>query len=760
MLPYENPGAPGERRGNRQSSRTSQKRPPAQIESIPIKDRIHSLIYGYLLTNGLHTTAEAFQQESDYLRNAIPSAEKPSRVVVLNDRLHDRNLEEIIHIFNREGYFHIQGKMLDFGSELSHLNTKFQTLVSQFGVPNPNRLQQQLYGRYALRTPQSKNYSVNPAPQAIAAMQLQQISKIAEERYRENQQSGSVPISTVEQQHPASQAPPPIPQPEEQQFEQHPQDFEQNFQPQPGDLHGSSRRKHTQPLHMQDRLGNTLHTLVDRINEGNYEVDPSLDLDFLHTMEFNSISFDMNRQDMQFYEDVFNQENVNNQLSLQHEIVDEQVVEAQVGDYSLPPETLLSPVQRVPDYRILDQDGPSEAAVNVAPRKRDNSSTSEYRHEERGKKDEEKDKRSRKLDSRSSRNSSPNHSRSDEKRRHSEREKGSERERSGQEKRRKDDERYSHDIPSSSSSSHRHTSGNNRSKIQEERESTPSSTSSRAERRDDKDKEKEKKRERKEREKREAEAKEKDKQRAKKDKEKDDKDKSKYSGQSSSSAATSNKEYQPQHVLNTMRTSHYESFTEFRGSGKRKVDATIQSEVKSVPFKIPKKTSGSTPSERQAGGGSRDSSRASSPRREKTRKSPPPGVLSDGGEDRPIATHFIKPQGHLARLSSILLNCDANYQKYRIDQASRDKSPSSSAVTLVPNPKGKRFAPMKGDRSDVGNDSEKSSSSAGTYESSDDETHEKASQRSNSSNENRAAAKKPVDDMVAQKLLDRVHGKK
>ncbi|ULT90962.1 hypothetical protein L3Y34_008921 [Caenorhabditis briggsae] len=829
MQTDEQSGTTGGRRGNRHAAAQarSQQQQNQQVEENQVfGERLHSLIYGYLLRNGFNSAAAALQQDSEHLQNSVtrPDTDRPQQVIVLNDRMHDRNLEEIVQMFNRDGSFGLHDRLMDFGGDLNRLNNRFQTLVNYFGSTNTSRLHQQLYGRQSYsRLQQPQNYSLGPAPQAVSQMRLQQVNQIAEERYRQEQQMRERSVSIASNSQSQLQK---MPTPVQEQGQLQDQNMLQgapehtepmeHSQEADGEVH-RSRRKLNHPQNYNVRLGNSVNAIADYINDPNYQLDDFVNLNygFLNAMDYNPPPFALTRMeqdDQQMLEEIFNEELIDNDMFMESGVVREEIVETEeipienrAAQYATPPEELLSPVPRasymVSHQSVSSQPSTSEASVARSSRKDDyyipskgvNLSTSKSEvkiHKERD--------RSQTSDTgsgkKSRRSASPQSQRSHESRRHREREKEKEKDKSRsyekQERDRHRDERSDlHDRPSSSFSSSHHR--DHRSKVQDERESTPGSRTT--ERDDDKDK---KRKERKEREK--AEEREKEKQRTKDKKEKEDRDRSKHLGQSSSSYASA--EQHPQHVLNTMRTSHaagvmkqseHLDSSAAGGGAKRKADQTITSETKPLPFKIPKKNTTSSSSDlRQAGGGSRDSSRTSSPKGDrlkvvtcgifwtecgKLQKSPPTtnNKISDGGEDRPVATHFIAPIGHLARLSSILINCDRSYHMYQLDHPSKEnkvrstsQSPANSthssgpitpsSVTLVPHPKGKMYAPIKGDRTETRKESDKNStSSSTTVESSDDDTS-----RASSSSSNNSRQKKPVDGLLAEKLLARVHKQK
>ncbi|ULT90963.1 hypothetical protein L3Y34_008921 [Caenorhabditis briggsae] len=781
MQTDEQSGTTGGRRGNRHAAAQarSQQQQNQQVEENQVfGERLHSLIYGYLLRNGFNSAAAALQQDSEHLQNSVtrPDTDRPQQVIVLNDRMHDRNLEEIVQMFNRDGSFGLHDRLMDFGGDLNRLNNRFQTLVNYFGSTNTSRLHQQLYGRQSYsRLQQPQNYSLGPAPQAVSQMRLQQVNQIAEERYRQEQQMRERSVSIASNSQSQLQK---MPTPVQEQGQLQDQNMLQgapehtepmeHSQEADGEVH-RSRRKLNHPQNYNVRLGNSVNAIADYINDPNYQLDDFVNLNygFLNAMDYNPPPFALTRMeqdDQQMLEEIFNEELIDNDMFMESGVVREEIVETEeipienrAAQYATPPEELLSPVPRasymVSHQSVSSQPSTSEASVARSSRKDDyyipskgvNLSTSKSEvkiHKERDR-SQTSDTGSR-SGKKSRRSASPQSQRSHESRRHREREKEKEKDKSRS--------------------------------YEDERESTPGSRTT--ERDDDKDK---KRKERKEREK--AEEREKEKQRTKDKKEKEDRDRSKHLGQSSSSYASA--EQHPQHVLNTMRTSHaagvmkqseHLDSSAAGGGAKRKADQTITSETKPLPFKIPKKNTTSSSSDlRQAGGGSRDSSRTSSPKGDRLKKSPPTtnNKISDGGEDRPVATHFIAPIGHLARLSSILINCDRSYHMYQLDHPSKEnkvrstsQSPANSthssgpitpsSVTLVPHPKGKMYAPIKGDRTETRKESDKNStSSSTTVESSDDDTS-----RASSSSSNNSRQKKPVDGLLAEKLLARVHKQK
>lgn len=687
-----------------------------------INERIDSLIYGYLRRNGYDEAADALERESENIPQPLnrSNSQGPSMTFV-NDRLHDLHLEQIITLFHRDGRFGMNQNMLDFGEDLRRLTDRFSTITANADIVNRSYVQQQLYRHSGYsRNQQPQIYTIRPAPQAIAQMQLQQINQMAEIRYREQQRakvdselnsSNIVPQPLQDSQQREGETPLVFVQPAQNHQEM---DFI-------GDKESSrsSRRKLAHPQNLNERIENALNPLVGFINERPF--DDAMDLGSNHIFDFETIRpefiqaldydpdqdmiFEEHHDEQRDFNQIFNEvlegnENQPNYADPSLVVEEEVIVETEQSvvppvfvktpiNYSQGPEPLLSPIAKNLEFRKEQVISSLERIQSpYASRSRNQSftipkknSTSE-KYEDKTRRTDHKERLDNRYDERSSKNSSSSRrSRSSEDRRQRDREKENEREKGTEKFTSREREKGKNTHTSTHNSSkhhHRSSEAHHSSHVQSDREST-SSSSSRA---TVPDKKEDKERKRKEREQKEAEQEIEERQKKRKEKaqreaemEREQRQKEKERSKTATGTSLS-KQQQANDFLNKVRNAHaaakhseQNSLQQSTGSSstqKRKADESVKRE-----FKIPKKGSTfSLHTKSSHGGGSSSNEPSTSGASSKAGKSGSKNSTGElcEGDDRPNSTRFLKANSHIARtdtVTSILHNTDASYQEFQ-----------------------------------------------------------------------------------------------
>ncbi|CAA94828.2 LisH domain-containing protein [Caenorhabditis elegans] len=813
--------------------RPQQHQNPQIFENPVTHERIDSLIYGYLRRNGMNQAADAMEQESPFLGESLSRFDHNNRpIVVLNDRLHDHTLEDIITIFNRDGRFGVNKSMVEFGEDLRRLTNRFITITSTPASSGRSTSHQQLYGRSAYsRHKQSQQYSTIRAPQAIAHMELQRVNQNADARYREEQQflprvnvlsvapapTSSVPV-IHQQLHQASPAIQKDNVPDEPVNSQGSQitsgDLQHQFEE---DSQKTSRRKINNPQNLNAKVENALNPLVGYINEhegiADIDFNTEFSLEGINAEFIRALDYDPEREMMQDQQDdqPFNEffgevlENREPHLTNASIIVQEEVVveteEGLVEDgeieasnrivYSGVPEPLLSPIPKDLSFRMQPGTTPGRVGQPVQPMKPDNAIPKKAAPVPFEPKLEDRERIIRRSGGRSQSRSlrygsSPQQSRPvEEQKRHRDTEKERERDHEKRTDRDRDREKRK-DKHESDVTSHptitrhrRYSEAHHSTNVQSDRESI-SSTSSRSNAPEKRERDAEKERKRKDKEHRRALEADNNKYHAR-EKEK----------QKQPSFHQKSNEQQTSEIPVIIRTTQVGGSDKPKdprkqpigspSSAKRKHDDVARRE-----FKIPKKHSSSSKPDSRYGSSSHpkeSSAMQSKPYKSSYTKSQADQELCDG-DDRKDSTHFLNPVGHLARLSSLLVNCDTTYQQFhddlqeKISKSRRSAnlpslSPANSEeyshnnIPVNNHPKGQSFAPRKGALLSAKPKLSPTSSSHSTdpesssCASSDNETSDATSQRSVArSPDAKKTRLSSLDLSKAEKMLDRIHGPK
>ncbi|CAB3397729.1 unnamed protein product [Caenorhabditis bovis] len=121
--------------------------PTNRLGAVQLQNRLDSLIFGYLHRMGYIKSSEALTNESAYLSSADRKVQMGGQMAFsINDRVHDRTLEEIILLFIEYGRFGISPDLLAISSELRQLSFRLTNLTC---LPAVNRSEnhQKIYGK-------------------------------------------------------------------------------------------------------------------------------------------------------------------------------------------------------------------------------------------------------------------------------------------------------------------------------------------------------------------------------------------------------------------------------------------------------------------------------------------------------------------------------------------------------------------------------------------------------------------------------------
>ncbi|ETN72395.1 putative translation initiation factor IF-2 [Necator americanus] len=110
---------------------------------------VDGLIFGYLSRQQYYNTLRVFCNEAPSLRDSKNRLHSGGDVFIqVNDQLHDKSLEQIIHAFSAVGRFDVSPELIDFGVRLRHLTNEFSTMTAMRGRSLSDN-QIKLYGKKA-----------------------------------------------------------------------------------------------------------------------------------------------------------------------------------------------------------------------------------------------------------------------------------------------------------------------------------------------------------------------------------------------------------------------------------------------------------------------------------------------------------------------------------------------------------------------------------------------------------------------------------